>query len=311
MKSKIFVWLFLVFVALQASAECTIYLSVLHIPQRPEIPQASVDYFSQRLQSICSRFSFDIDGSASRFFIAGKFVSAYTNTMPGPPEQTAVRTTLTLYIGDLEAQKVFSTLDIELRGAGTSQQRAYISALGPISADNIRIQSFLEDARKRIINYYDETFPLIKQQVRQAIQRYDYQQALWLLSLIPSCSLAYPEAIDMAIPLINKDINRQGELLLLAAKTYWASSPNKNGAEKAMECIRQIDPASSSFVASQSFIDEIKARNISDLDFETRHKFETDVEIRNLTLDVIKAIGVAYGKGQKYSISMYDFISHL
>lgn len=116
--------------------------------------------------------------------------------------------------------------------------------------------------------------------------------------------------MEIAMPLINRDIDRQGELMLLAARTAWASSPNKIGALKAIKYIRQIDPASSSFVAAQALIEEIKSRNISNLDFETKHKYETEPELRALTLEVIRDIGVAYGKVQKPSHINFEWITH-
>ncbi len=86
--------------------------------------------------------------------------------------------------------------------------------------------------------------------------------------------------------------------MLLAAKTSWASTPNRQGAEYALEYIRQIDPSSKAFPAAQELIKEIKDKNIADLDFEYHYKYETELALQNSALEVARSIGVAYGKGQ-------------
>lgn len=114
MRIKVVAYLILSLLSLQAHSTCMIDLSIVQIPQGSDVPQETVDYLSQRLQSVCGRFSFDTEAGNSRFFIAGRFNNSYKSTIPGPPEKTAVHSALTLYIGDLEAKKVFSTLSIEL-----------------------------------------------------------------------------------------------------------------------------------------------------------------------------------------------------
>ncbi len=306
-KGIIFTCIITFLVVLPSRATCTIDMSVIQISHDSEIPQESLDHLSQRLQSICGQFSFDTNDSSSRFFIAGRFSNSYMNLLPGPPQQTALHTTLTIYIGDLEAKKIFSSISIELRGVGTSPQRAYINALKPISTNNQKLESFMDEAHESIINYYDESFPSIKLQVRDAELHQDYQRALWLLSLVPSCSSKYQESSELAIPLIKKHFDKQGESLLLAAKTSWASTPNRQGAEYALEYIRQIDPSSKAFPAAQELIKEIKDKNIADLDFEYHYKYETELALQNSALEVARSIGVAYGKGQKTDINIFEF----
>lgn len=310
MRVKIYTILILWLFGLHAKAACSVDLSIMQLQQNPDVPQEALDYLTQRLQNICGKFSFDTNNCRSRFFIAGKFNNSYKSTLPGPPEKTTVHSSLTLYIGDLEAKKIFSTITIDLRGAGTSLQRAYINAMNPISTENSRIQTFMDSSREFIVSYYDENFPSIRLQVKEAEQRHDFKKALWLLSLIPTCSSSYDEAMKMAMPLINKDINQQGELMLLAARTAWARLPNKFGAQKAINYVRHIDPSSDSFRAAQTLVEEIKSRNIVELDLEKEHRHETETELKSLALEVIRDIGVAYGNGQRPSLNIFEFINN-
>ena len=70
--------------------------------------------------------------------------------------------------------------------------------------------------------------------------------------------LQISKILGVSNPINKKHFDKQGESLLLAAKTSWASTPNRQGAEYALEYIRQIDPSSKAFPAAQELIKEIK-----------------------------------------------------
>ena len=61
----------------------------------------------------------------------------------------------------------------------------------------------------------------------------------------------------------------------------------------------KIDPEAACYNDALSLAKEIKSQVRSDLDLEMREKYHDKVKIEEQRIEAIRAIGVAYGNGQK------------
>lgn len=234
-----------------------------------------------------------------QLYLSGRFDDSYKETLPGPPMQTAVHTTLTLMVADVFDNKKFDSESFDLRGVGTSPQRAYINAMKQITGSNKKLVDFVRRSQKRVISYFNRNYKSLLRQAAQAAGLNNYEQAMYYAGMIPECCVGYEEANRMLLQYFQDDMDRTGIMLLRAAKAAFAISPNAAGAREAYALLAQIDPDSKCYGESLKFADEIKQRTREEYDFEVHKKYEDQMDLTRRQIDAARAIGVAYGNGQK------------
>lgn len=282
-----------------SARDCEISLSVLPMTQGEDVPEPTQDYLLTHLSRMLTADGVMVDAGQAQFFVSAKFNHITEDVTPGPPTQTALHSYLTLYMGDLASETVYATTTLELRGVGTSQQRAFINAMRSVNANNRQVASFIENGKAKIINYFDKNYKLIINKARRAAEKNDFEQALWLLVSVPDCCIGYDEVYALETSYFQAYIDQLGVRLYSEALACWAASPDQAGAEKAFRYLMLIDPESSAYPKAVALAAEIKASVKSDRDFELREKYHDSIDIEKRRIEAIRAIGVAYGKGQQ------------
>ena len=291
-----------------AAEECELHITVAPISQGEDVPEQSADYLLTRLTNVVTASGVTGDDTYSQFFITGKFNHIYQDVVPGPPMQNVLRTSLTLYIGDLVSKKIYSSTSFELRGVGTSDQRAFINALGAINARNAEFKKFLDAGKTKIIAYYDANYPQILQQAKRAAAMNNFDEALFHATQIPSCSKGYAEAEKVTLTIYQEYIDYAGTQLLLAAEAAWAAGHDLPAARKALEYLLQIDPDSKAMAGAEKLLAEIKESIKDDREFELRQKYKDSIDLERRKIDAARAVGVAWGSGQQPSTTYIEWI---
>lgn len=236
--------------------------------------------------------------SYGQLYITGKFDDLYNETLAGPPVQTIVHTSLTLMVADIFDNKVFDSETFDLRGVGTSTQRAYINALGSLSAKNKKLENFVDRTRKKVVGYFDKNYNTLLTKAKVAAARHDYEQALYWTSLIPECSKGYAQAEAAMLSYYQQYINNEGTVLLNKARAEFAKSPNAEGATIAFDYINMIDTESSAYEAGQKLAREIEKQTKAEYNFEVHQKYTDALNKELKQIDAARQVGVAYGSGQ-------------
>ena len=243
-----------------ANAEqCDLYIQVVKPDTEMCAGDATVgNLLATRLTRALTADGVTADENYGQLYLSGRFDDLYKETMPGPPTQTVVHTSLTLMVADIFGNKVFDSETFDLRGVGTSPQRAYINALGQLNKNNASLTGFVERARNKVISYFDANYRSLLAKARTAAKQHDFEQALYFASLIPQCSKGYPEAEKTMLSIYQQYIDNEGQMLLNKARAEFAISPNAEGAAAAYAYLNRIDTQSSAYGPSQSFAREIE-----------------------------------------------------
>jgi hypothetical protein len=138
---------------------------------------------------------------------------------------------------------------------------------------------------------------LAKAQVAASTQKYD--EALYYAARIPECSKGYASASAATINYYHQYIDLEADQLIAAAEAAWATSPDEYGAEKAMSFLSRVNTESSNYPKAQKLISTISAKIQRNWDFENREKYNNEVDLKKRMIEAGRAVGVAYGKGQK------------
>lgn len=281
------------------ATECSIHLMAITAEQDEEIPSDVNNLLIQKLISAITTDGVSASPDYDRFFVSGKITHLHKDVVPGPPMSHVIHSTLTLYIGDVITKKVYASTSFELRGVGTSESRAFINAFRLLNHNNKKISDFTKQGSQKILAYYNAEYPLLIKQAKQAAATNNYEKALNIVTSIPECCVGYNEAATVTISIYNKYINQIGRVLLSKARAEWGASPDKVGAKNAYEYLILIDPDADCYNEATALSNEIKKVVKENWDFEEKTKYTDSVETDRLKIEAARAIGVAFGNGQK------------
>ena len=282
--------------------QCDLHIQVVTPDTEMCAGDASVgNLLASRLTRALTADGVTADGSYGQLYISGRFDDIYKETLPGPPVQTVVHTSLTLMVADIFGNKVFDSETFDLRGVGTSPQRAYINALSQLNSRNKALERFIDRARGKVISYFDANYRSLLAKARTAAAQHDFDQALYLTSLIPQCSAGYPEAERAMLKYYQQYIDNEGQILLNKARAEFAMMPNAEGASRAYAYLNRIDTESSAYGAAQSFAREIEKQTKAEYNFQVHQKYNDANTLRLKQIDAARQIGVAFGSGQAAS----------
>lgn len=291
-----------------AQNNCTIDVSIAPISRGDAVPEAINTKVEAKLTQAMGKAGLTVAPYDSRFFVAARFDDAFNDVTGGPSQKTYVKTTVTLFIGDADDQKVFASESFELSGVGSTEQMAYTKALGKLSASNPQLLNFLEKGQKQIIEYYDAHYKEIINKAQQAKNARNYSEALYYASSIPSCCVGYSQAHNLTMSILNDSRDYEGQMLLAKARAAWAANPTADGAAEAHNYLSQIDPASSCFGAAQSLNAEMTKTTKQQWEFENVTKYNNEIALEKQRINAAKEAAVAYAKSRPKVVNRYVFL---
>lgn len=261
------------------ASECEIPLTIAPSYEGEIVPVKVNQRLDAKLKTIASRCG--VAGTeGSQFFLTGRFDTGFSERTSGPTPAEYVNTTLTLFMGDAEGKKIFSSLTLDLKGTGASVEQAYTKAINSINVNRPDFKQFIEDGKAKILEYYDKNYPAILAKAQTAIKQREYDEAIYYATMIPECCSGFGQAmkvIDLAFA-DKRDLASQNALT--EAKAAWAADPTDTGAQKAFEAIKRIDPASPAFAEAQKLSEQMRKTVKANWDFENVQKYQDELALR-------------------------------
>lgn len=284
-----------------SAQECEFPLAVLLDVSNIEMSDQSANALLNRINSLASSEGMTASGQYTPFTLIVKVDQTDINVLPGPPKQYVSNLGLTFFITESNTNKRFASEYMELTGIGNNADKSLMNAFSYLKTGNGRIASLLRNGRQRIISYYDSQADNIMKEAGKLSAMHKDDQAIALLASTPSCAQCYDRMMDYCIELYKKNMNRLNEKLFNAANAIWLSSQTEEAALEAAYLLSNVDPESQAHPKAVKLLNEIGENVASDKLFEQREKYKDSVAMKGKLLETLKAIGVAYGNGQKES----------
>lgn len=208
-----------------------------------------------------------------------------------------------LYIGDGIDGTLFSSCSLEVNAAGDSKEKAYMAALKKIKATDPQYQAFIDEGKKKIVDYYTAKCDFIITQAQTKAKNQDFDAALAELMQVPDvCKACYDKCMAAAQPIYQEKINQEGAKLLAEARGVWSAGQDVAAAEAAATILAQVNPQSSAFAGAESLNAEM-AKRVKELDkrewdFMLKQQ-QDEVDLEKASIKAIRDIGVAYGENQQ------------
>lgn len=285
-------------------------ISVCAVDNQEGFPGGAKALIENKLTQLLTR-----NGIAGLNYL-GQFVLTVTTTpldkdvIPGPPVKIAEKMELNLYIVDAQAQTIFSSTSVTVRGLGETETKCYLNAISHMPMQSPQLAKFIDEGKKKIIEYYDHEGEQLIKKAQFLAQQKKYDEALYWVSLIPQQSKHYDAALAAGQDIYQKYLNNECNINLAYARQAWAADQNSSGAYAAGEYLANILPDAGCYDEAMELYREIKGKVLDDWKFEMK-KYQDGVDLESQRIDAMRQVGVAYGNHQPTQTTNIEFLRTL
>jgi hypothetical protein len=278
-----------------------------YVPEQAENISPSVErILINKMSQIATRNGLGANSFNPRFIIVPNITVLSKDITSTAPPMVAMNIEVTFYVGDGVDGKLFSSASLELKGVGTNETKAYISAIKQIKPTNARLKRMIKEGKTKIIEYYNSHCDFILKKAQTLADAKQYDAAIYTLVTVPEvCKDCYMKSLDMVGPLYQKAIDYKCEILLSEAKNVWSAGLDVDAAKKAAQYLSEIDPNSKCFEAAKELTKEMKSRvkELDEREWNLILKMQQDnVDIQKSAIEAAREIGIAYAKNQPQNV---------
>lgn len=214
-----------------------------YLPENTSIPDEAKSALINKLNQITTNNGVGGSQANPRFIISVSLNVGTKDIVAGPPQMIAQKIDLTLYVGDAINNTVFSSFTIGIKGVGTNENKALIDAFKNLNTKNKEIQKFLEEGKKKIIEYYNTNCDFIIKEAQALVKLGEYDEAIYRLSVVPDvCHDCYFKCLDTLESIYQQKIDSDCRVKLKEARVIWTTAQNPIGAEKTGDILSTISP---------------------------------------------------------------------
>ena len=232
-----------------------------YVPEQENLPAESQKLLETKLSQIIAANGVADNENCVRFVLIAKINVISKDIVAGPPQRISQKLEITLMLGDVEADKVYSQVTVSAIGIGQSLDKSFISAFKNINPKNTAITAFIQEGKDKIMGFYQTNCQDVIAEARQQASLQNYEDALMLLTSVPDvCTDCFNEASQIAGPIYHDMIEARGAECLNEARSVWAKNPTKAGAQEATRLLSQINFAASCQPKAVALMKEITTK---------------------------------------------------
>lgn len=306
MKRILLLFIALVTVVANYAQDNTSKISINAWVDEEDVPKEAARYLDNKLQQWIADNGFADNDVFDRFVLAAKIDIVQKNITPTAPIRVSTKMDITLFVGDIVENKQYASCSMQVSAIGTNDIKAYINAFRKIDTQQKRIQTMLNNAKAKIVDYYTYHCAEIKTRANGLAAWQQYDEAISFLTSVPNiCSDCFMQCQAQAITIYRQKINTEAVALLNQAKDVWATNKSKEGAMEVANIIAGINPQA----ANYSEVDKLRNEIASHLQAEERQAWnmlmqqqahEQQKELK--AIEAARAIGVAWAKNRPKTI---------
>ena len=195
----------------------------LYAPNQMEnIPEASMDYLLNNLSSAITA-----DGLAAQneymtqFVLMPKVNVASKSIITNTQTQVVLNIDISLQVVDGMSGTLYASSTVNVKGVGTNETKAYNSAFRSINKKQQQIAVLVKTAKQKILSYYEAEAGNIIKKANLLAAKDNYEEAFYLLSMIPSQCSKFDASISAGLSLWEKYKDYSCNTNLAKAEAIW------------------------------------------------------------------------------------------
>lgn len=292
----------------QAQQACELPLHVIIPEQTVDIGPGGTKQLVAKIRQVVTQNGMTGGAQYSQFHIEANLMEVSKEMTSGLRPLVTVTTELELSVGNSVTGGKFGSTSITLSGAGKNERAAYMAAISNIRPINAQLKSFLRTTKEKIIQYYESQTDNIVRKANQLAAKQQVEEALFLLTSIPTCCTSYEKAEEATLKIFQDYLNQDCQSKISKARHAWNASQDREGAHIAGAYLSAINPAAQCYDDAMELADEIRQRIGEEWEWAKDLKEFAKETVRidqNLELERIKAaraIGEAYANNQKETV---------
>lgn len=284
---------------------CTTPLMVLVPDQAEYVPMTARNTLESKLRQAVTQNGMEGGVAFSDFCLVANTTEASKEIISGARPLVTLTVDLELFVGNNYTGEKFASTSVTIHGAGRNEAQAYSAAFASLTSSNAQLQQFLSQAKRKVNDYYETQVPNIIRQAKGYAARREYEDAICLLSSVPTCCNKYDAVEKTMLDIYQEFVDYDCAVKVGKARAIWNASQDKEGAALAGIYLAAIDPRSSCSDEALLLSEQIRKR-VGD-DWEFAKELQRDaVDLERARIDAIRAIGVAYGQHQK-AVTVRDY----
>ena len=197
------------------------------------------------------------DGLSSYYsrYVMWPRIDATEDVTGGTSVRHVMNLDVSFYIADNITKTVYASTSYTVTGVDRKKDKARARALKKINLTNEQGQQFLNDAKNRIIEFYNSKCDFILKEAQSKASRKQYDNAIFDLTSIPEiCKECFMKGQDLAVKVFKDKMENQCMELIAQAKTAKA----KNNYDLAASYLSSILPDVSCYKEAQSILKEVE-----------------------------------------------------
>ena len=280
------------------SQNCNIALQPIVIPPADGSYYPQVEsYLTNRLRNLvlgAGEYSSLSDG---QFAIALSYNTLDKQIVGGTPIKIVYNINVSLLIVDLKGQTIYSSYNVDLKGIGNNETKALINCFRGLNNGNEGIERFVQEGKRRVIDYYDKNFIQIISKAKVDADMKNYDAAIYSLLSIPECSKGYSAALKMLPVVYRQFVNQHCNENLAQARAAWYASPNSDGASIAGVYLSEIYPDASCYGDAVQLFKEIRKQMGEEWKFVMK-QYNDAIALERQQMNMMRDIAMAYAQNQ-------------
>lgn len=294
--------------SLHAQSECALPLHIVIPQQTVELAPGVETRLVGKIRQVVTQNGMTGGAQYSDFYIAANLVVVSKEVTSGLRPLITVTTELELNIGNAVTGDNFGSTSITLSGAGQNETTAYQAAVSNIRPINAQLKSFLRTTKEKIIQYYETQTDNIIRKANQLAAKQQVEEALFLLTSIPTCCSSYEKAEEATLKIFQGYLNQDCQSKIFKARHVWNASQDREGAHIAGAYLSAINPAAQCYDDAMELADEIRQRIgeewewAKDLKEFAKETVRIDQALELERIKAARAIGEAYANNQKETV---------
>jgi hypothetical protein len=219
-----------------------------------------VEALSEKLSEIATMYASAGSEADPRFIITAKVLEQSKSVTNTVPVMFAYNLKFNFYIGDGIDGIKFETTSVSAKGVGKSEQKAYLMALNEVDVNSDQFRNFVENGKKKIMEYYNSKCDFIIKDAQTAAGQNDFDGAIYKLMSVPDvCKDCYSKCMNAVPVVFHQKLEHDCQVLIARAKTLIA----QNQYDQAAETLSSILPDISCYPTADQMMRDINDHRCS------------------------------------------------
>ena len=228
------------------------------------VPEGARTLLINRLQQVATQTG-QPSALSPRFVLTATTTTLEREIISGSNPQVVHNMELNLYVVDFFEKKIFTSTNLQLKGVGKTDNRAYLAAFRQLRSSDPRLTRFLSDSRQKIGSYYDRYCEQVIQRAENLIIQNKYEEAYHTLAIVPESNrFCYDQANDLIAATYQRYMDYVCTENLAKAQSLWVAGQNALNATKAGEYLSKILPDAACYDQAQQLIADMQAKGIEE-----------------------------------------------